>query len=50
MQVTMRAKVRWWLKLWIYGAIIFNHFFGWRINEAKAAAIIKRGVYVELIK
>ena len=49
-QLTVKLKVRWWLKYWMYIAVTVNHFTGWRPTESQVEAVARRACYIVVAK
>ena len=49
-RLTVRFRLTWWLKAWLYSCVVINHLTGWTPSEAARNRIIRRGMHVERVK
>lgn len=48
--MTLRVRLRWWLRAWVYAVVTLNHLTGWVPSDLIRDRIIRRGVYVEHVE
>ena len=48
--IAFRVNTAWWLRLYLYGIVIVNHFTGMSPNMDRVAYWIEKGLSVEVVK
>jgi hypothetical protein len=49
-QLTLRLKLRWWLRPVMTMIVVVNHFTAWRPREQSIKWLVRHAVYIESAK